>query len=78
MSPVLEAWSLNHWTVCPGKSCMSSLEECLFRTYAYFLIVCVFVCLFVFLILSCVSCICIFWKLIHCQLQHLQIFSLIL
>ena len=41
MSPGLEAWSLNHWTVCPGKSCMS-LEECLFRTYTYVLIVCVF------------------------------------
>ena len=50
---------------------MSSSEECLFRTYAYFLIV-------YFSILNCVSCICIFWKLIRCQLHHLQIFSPIL
>ena len=51
--------------------CVSSLQKCLFRSSAHF-----WIWLFVFLILSCTAC--IFWRLILCQLLHLQIFSPIL
>ena len=51
--------------------CMSSLEKCLFRFFAHFLIG-----LFIFLVLSCVSCLYILEIL--CQLFHLLLFSPIL
>ena len=52
--------------------CMSSLEKCLFRYFSHFLIG-----LFVFLALSCMSCLYIL-RLNLCQLFHLPLFSPIL
>ena len=52
--------------------CMFSLEKCLFRSSAQFSVV-----LFVFLLLSCMHCLCI-WKLSPCLLHHFKLFSPIL
>ena len=52
--------------------CMSSLEKCLFSYLAHFLIGS-----FIFLVLSCMSCLYVF-EIILCQLLHLLLFSPIL
>ena len=60
---------VEHLFMCLLAICMSSLMKCLFRSYAHY-----WTGLFVFLILSSMSCLYI-WRLILCPLLHLQIFS---
>ena len=62
--------SVEHLFMCLLAICMSSLEKSLLRSFTQFFNG------FVFLILSCVSC--LFWRSIPCQLLCLQILSPIL
>ena len=63
---------VEHLFMCLLAIYMSSLEECLFRSFSHS-----FIGLFVFLALSCMSCLYIL-EINPCQLFHLLSFSTIL
>ena len=63
---------VEHLFMCLLAICMSSFEKWLFRSFSHFLIE-----LFVFLVLSCKSCLYIL-EINLCQLFHLLLFSPIL
>ena len=63
---------VEHCFKCLLAICISSLEKCLFRSFAYFSIQ-----LLAFLLWSCISCLCIL-EIKPCPLHHSKLFSPVL